>query len=109
VAAEIVAERPRVEPWANANAASGYPQADLGDFERARSAIAQGDGNAALEALDTFRASAMSRVLPDEAVLLRVQALQLSGQLAEARALARSFLREHPAPPQKARLEALAR
>jgi hypothetical protein len=108
VAVEITAERPRVEPWADASAAAGYPIPGRGDFERARDAIAQGDGKTALDALNRFRASAGSGKLRDEATLLRVQALDLSGERAEARSLAQSFLSEHPDSPQKLRLEALA-
>jgi hypothetical protein len=106
---------PTANASANTNSATNArkaTRADLLDSEVAlldatRTALKQGDANAALALLDRH-AQLSTRTLSAEALLLRVQALVLAGRSAEARALARFALNGKSALPYAARLRKLA-
>ena len=74
-------------------------------LDPARASLQAGDGLAALAALD--RAKPHVRLLASEALLLRVRALLLVGQRAEAEHLARPVLIQQPNSPHAERLRKL--
>lgn len=111
--ASSASSAPNANGAANSNSAPGAAKrADLLDGEIAlldstRTALKQGDANAALTLLDRH-ARLSVRTLSAEALLLRVQALVLAGRSDEARALARAALGGKSALPYAARLRKLA-
>lgn len=65
-------------------------------LERARSAVARQDAEAALAALDAHARAAPQSPMREEREALRVQALAKAGRLAEARQAATRFEAEFP-------------
>jgi hypothetical protein len=65
-------------------------------IDRAREAVASGDGGAALRALEDHRTKFKSPVFQPEALYLRLQALRLLGNDAAARLVAKRLLAAYP-------------
>ena len=80
---------------------------DVAHLDRARSALAHGDTNSALQALDTYAATHRTGVLEREATILRIDALVSQGDRARAVRLARRYLEQFPHDPHAQRLEQL--
>jgi hypothetical protein len=68
-------------------------------LELAESALAKGDAQSALKALDHYDRTLKGRELRDEATLLRIEALSRSGQKDAAAALAARFVAANPQSP----------
>jgi hypothetical protein len=82
---------------------------EIAALERARSQLARADGRGALTTLRRYARSYPGGVLAHEADVLRVEALLLAGDGAEALELAEGLLERHGDSPHRARLEDLAR
>jgi TolA-binding protein len=80
---------------------------EVGALEGARAALARGDADAALRALDRYRATFPRGVLSQEATVLRVEALSRKGDRAAASDLARRFVDAHPESPTTERVRSL--
>jgi hypothetical protein len=84
---------------------------DLGreveQIDAARRAVAAGNARQALLHLDQYESLERTSTLDREALLLRVDALLLSGRKAEALTLARAYLSHYPGDPHSSRLHAL--
>jgi hypothetical protein len=76
-------------------------------LDRARAALAAGDGSGALARLDAYERRYPKGTLLPEAAVLRVRALVQLGRSREARSVVGAFVRAHPGSPQAARLRAL--
>ncbi len=74
-------------------------------LERARQALAQGQAKSALAVLHTYDARHPSGQLAQEAIVLRVQALEARGETREADQLAERFLQRNPASAHAPRIE----
>ena len=102
-----VTPAPRVRSYASANA-----NADLGEqirlIEAARAGVAAHDAKAATAALDTYAAKFPRGSFGQEAMVLRIRAIDQSGDSARATALAKSFVARFPASPHVARLKPIA-
>jgi outer membrane protein assembly factor BamD (BamD/ComL family) len=76
---------------------------DLGEqlrlIDAARSAIAAGNAGAASQALSSYSAKFPHGSFGQEAAVLRIETLDLQGNHAQAAALARNFLAQHPNSP----------
>ncbi len=81
---------------------------ELRAIERARLAVAGRDGASAIETLDAYARDFPHGQLSQEATLLRLEALLDEGQGAQAEALARTFLQEHPSSPLAQRVRSLS-
>lgn len=83
-----------------APASSSAPQdtfsAEIAQIDAARRALARGDGAAALQRIARYEADFDTPHFGQEATVLRVQALELTGQRDRAEQLARRFLASHP-------------
>jgi len=77
-------------------------------IDGARAALAAGSPAEALALLDRYRARHPRGMLLPEALAMRIEAIDRSGDHARARALARSFIAEHPQSPLAPRLARLA-
>jgi hypothetical protein len=77
---------------------------ELGLLERARASLAGGDAPGALGALDDLDRRFPRTQLRDEALLVRVRALEASGRHSEARARAHAFLEASPGSPYAANI-----
>lgn len=75
-------------------------------IESARTAVARGDAESALKALDTYEQSYAERQFGPEALALRVEALVAAGQLPRARLLAKDFELRYPRHPLLSRVQA---
>jgi hypothetical protein len=79
------------------------PRASLGEqleqLKLARAALRAGDHQRALELLAAYRAQPTGRELGEEASLLRIEALALSGQRDAAAREARQFASDYPNSP----------
>jgi hypothetical protein len=104
IAPEVV--RQRVEPWVSAPLPPA-PAYEAHQVEAARRAVGQGDAAAALVALS--QTTNEPAVLRPEAMVLRVQALEMSAKHADAQALAREFVAAYPRHPLVERVQPLAR
>lgn len=71
-------------------------------IDRAREAVASGNGRVALRVLEEHRARFKSPVFQPEALYLRLQALRLLGNEAAARLVAKRLLATYPNGPQAA-------
>jgi hypothetical protein len=76
-------------------------------LDRARALISAGDPGAGLLALDRYATAFPRGALAPEAMLLRIKALVMRGDRAQARALARSFMTERPRDPHIEELRSL--
>ncbi len=79
-------------------------QAEVSALGKARAALGQHDGPAALEQLDAYAIAFPKGLLADEATVLRIDALELRGEPAAAAALGRRYLSAHPTSPYGARV-----
>lgn len=93
-------------------AAAPAASADLSEqirlIEAARAGVAGRDAKTALGALDSYAAKFPRGAFGQEAAVLRIRALEHSGDLASATALAKSFVARFPHSPHVARLKAIA-
>lgn len=76
-------------------------------LDRARSALGAGDPAGALRALDEHRKGYARPMLGIEAAVLRIDALERSGDHARAKTLGEAFLASHPDSPHAARVRTL--
>jgi outer membrane protein assembly factor BamD (BamD/ComL family) len=99
-------------PQAARSASSSVPSADLGEqirlIEAARAGVAAHDAKAAMAALDTYAAKFPRGSFGQEAMVLRIRAIDQSGNLPRATALAKSFVARFPNSPHVARLKPIA-
>ena len=77
-------------------------------IDRARSALARGDGRATLAALESYRNGFSERRFEPEALYLRMEALGRIGDTAGAKAAAERLLAAYPNAPQAARAKVVA-
>jgi hypothetical protein len=98
-------------PRGNAAPVSAAPE-DLSEqirlIEAARSGVASRDAKAALAALDSYAAKFSRGSFGQEAMVLRIRALDQAGDFARATALAKSFVARFPKSPHVARLKPIA-
>jgi hypothetical protein len=114
----VVSPLPPVEapPAAASHAARGDASAaataDLSEqirlIEAARAGVASHDAKAALSALDGYAAKFPRGSFGQEALVLRIRALDQAGDSARATALAKSFVTRFPNSPHVARLKPIA-
>ena len=116
-AAPVVSPLPPVEaPAPAARAARGDASAsataDLSEqirlIEAARAGVAAHDPRAASSALDSYAAKFPRGSFGQEAMVLRIRAIDQAGDSARATALAKSFVTRFPSSPHVARLKAIA-
>ena len=116
-AAPAVSPLPPVEAPASATHAaradaSASATADLSEqirlIEAARAGVAAHDAKAATAALDAYRAKFPRGSFGQEAMVLRIRAIDQSGDSARATALAKSFVTRFPNSPHVARLKPIA-
>jgi hypothetical protein len=92
--------------------ASAAADADLGEqirlIEAARSGVASHDSKAATAALDAYAAKFPRGSFGQEAMVLRIRAIDQAGDSARATALAKSFVARFPNSPHVARLKPIA-
>jgi hypothetical protein len=97
-------------PTARSDASAA--DADLGEqirlIEAARAGVAAHDTKAATAALDTYAAKFPRGSFGQEAMVLRIRAIDQSGDSARATALAKSFVARFPRSPHVARLKPIA-
>jgi hypothetical protein len=90
----------------------GPPAADLGDqialIDSARTAVAAGSGERALEILRKYQGKYPTGGFRPEAAALKIEALMKVGRTAEARALAERFIADHPGTPLAERVTRIA-
>ena len=72
---------------------------ELDTLDRARQALKHHDAKLALEVLEQYDASHPKGRFGDEAIATRVEALVMAGRRAQATALGRKFLADHPYGP----------
>lgn len=77
-------------------AASGALTAELGELDRARSKLSNGDPKGALVVLDDYARTYPRGRLGLEAEVLRIDALAQSGDMQSAKKRAEAFLKRHP-------------
>lgn len=110
-----VAPLPPAEP-AVATRARTAPAASAGDdlseqirlIEAARAGVASRSPGAALSALDSYSAKFPRGSFGQEAMVLRIRAVDQAGDAARATALAKSFVARFPSSPHVARLKPIA-
>ena len=99
-------------PLAARSVASSVASADLGEqirlIEAARAGVAAHDARAATTALDTYAAKFPRGSFGQEAFVLRIRAIDQSGDSSRATALAKSFVARFPNSPHVARLKPIA-
>ena len=92
--------------------ASAAPDADLSEqirlIEAARAGVAGHDAKAATAALDAYAAKFPRGSFGQEAMVLRIRAIDQAGDSARATALAKSFVARFPNSPHVARLKPIA-
>jgi len=104
---------PAIAPAADTEQATAPGPGTLRDeialIDGARRALAAGSPAQALSLLDRYRARHPHGTLLPEALAMRIEAIDRSGDHARARALARAFLAEHPNSPLAQRVAQLGR
>jgi hypothetical protein len=90
------------------SATSGQLGREVMQMDRARAAFASGDAARSVAELDAFERLAQTGVLDREARVLRIDALRQLGRNAEARELARRYVRLYPNDAHAQRLRAFA-
>jgi hypothetical protein len=99
-------------PRARSSAAPAPAAEDLSEqirlIEAARAGVASHDSKAALAALDSYSAKFSRGSFGQEALVLRIRALDQAGDFARATALAKSFVTRFPKSPHVARLKPIA-
>jgi hypothetical protein len=101
------ADRTPVE-HAESAAASERILEEVRAIDRARSALARGDGRGTIDALDGYRSGFSERRFEPEALYLRMEALARLGDAAGAKAAAQRLLTSFPNAPQAARARVVA-
>jgi len=102
-----VARAPAAQGTAFPNSSADTVAEEVTALDRARAALASGDGKGALARLDAYEGRYSNGTLAPEAAVLRVRALVQLGRSREARAAVDAFVRAHPGTPQASRLRAL--
>jgi hypothetical protein len=82
---------------------------EISAIDRARAAIAAGDGVRGLQLVDDYQRRFPRGMFTQEAEVLRVEALVVRGDRAGARRAVERFLAAHPASPHAPRLRAMAK
>jgi hypothetical protein len=77
-------------------------------IDEAHASVSRRDSAAALRAVDQYSSQCPGGFLGQEAAVIRIEALDQSGNHARAASLARAFLAKHPASPHATRLERIA-
>ena len=99
-------------PHAARTDASAVANADLGEqirlIEAARAGVAAHDAKTATAALNTYAAKFPRGSFGQEAMVLRIRAIDQAGDSARATALAKSFVTRFPNSPHVARLKPIA-
>jgi hypothetical protein len=97
---------------ASRRSSGGAETSDLSEqmhlIEAARTAVAAHDSPAALAALGSYSEKFPRGSFGQEAMVLRIRALDQGGEAARASALARSFIAKFPHSPHVARLKPIA-
>ncbi len=105
-------EAPASAPSAGRADASASATADLSEqirlIEAARAGVAAHDAKAATASLDAYGAKFPRGSFGQEAMVLRIRAIDQSGDSARATALAKSFVTRFPNSPHVARLKPIA-
>lgn len=107
-------EEPATEsaPRPARGSAAPAPSAELSEqirlIEAARAGVVGRDAKSALAALDSYAAKYPRGAFGQEATVLRIRALDQSGDSARATALAKSFVARFPQSPHVARLKPIA-
>jgi len=108
----VEAPAPVVAPHVARTDASASAEADLGEqirlIEAARAGVAAHDVKAATAALDAYAAKFPRGSFGQEAMVLRIRAIDQAGDFARATALAKSFVARFPNSPHVARLKPIA-
>ena len=117
------AAQPEVSPLPPVEPASAQPRGARSDssasasedlseqirlIEAARAGVASHDAKAALTALNSYSAKFPRGSFGQEATVLRIRALDQSGDSARATAMAKSFVARFPSSPHVARLKPIA-
>lgn len=106
---ETTTETPRA---ARSGVVVPSPSADLSEqirlIEAARAGLASRSAGSALAALDSYAAKYPRGAFGQEAMVLRIRALEQAGDSARATALAKSFIARFPTSPHVARLKPIA-
>jgi outer membrane protein assembly factor BamD (BamD/ComL family) len=82
---------------------------EVATLQVARIALADRDANAALAALDRYKSRFATGRLGPEATVLRIEALMLRGDRAQASALADRFESSNPKSPYAERIRSIVR
>ena len=77
-------------------------------IDAARSAVAAGNASAAAQALSTYSAKFPRGSFGQEAAVLRIETVDLSGNHTQAASLARTFLAQHPNSPHVSLVQRIA-
>jgi TolA-binding protein len=96
-------------PGSNAKAASNVLSEEMRLIDSARAHVAAGDAKKALGVLGSYDRRFPRGALRQEAAVLRVEALEKSGNEKRAAELAKKFVSEHPNSPHVERVQNLAR
>jgi Outer membrane lipoprotein len=104
VKAPVSAPRARTE----ASAAGSDLSEQIRLIEAARAGVASQDVKAALSALDAYAAKFPRGSFGQEALVLRIRAVDQAGDSARASAMAKSFIARFPSSPHVARLKPIA-
>ena len=101
-----------MSPAPKQKAPAASASADLSEqirlIEAARAGLAARDSRAALRALDSYASQFPRGSFGQEALVLRIRALDQAGDSARATAMAKSFVARYPASPHVARLKPIA-
>jgi hypothetical protein len=92
---------PEVAPTSNV-------QDQIALIDEAHAALKGRDPAAAISAVDTYASRFPGGLFDQEALVIRIEALDQNGSHARAAAMARTFLAKHPASPHAKRLERIA-
>lgn len=104
----VVEAAPRVGRSAPQPAASADLSEQIRLIEAARSGLAARDTKSALSALGSYASRFPRGAFGQEALVLRIRAVDQSGDFARATALAKSFVARFPQSPHVARLKPIA-
>jgi hypothetical protein len=105
---EVVESTVPVDSDSTARPASELAVSDeLRAIERVRGALSAGDASGALRELERYEAARHAGRFRIEADVLRIEALTRLGNVAQARALAVTFLSKHPGSPYVRRVSTL--
>src|SRR5262249_55106919 len=80
---------------------------EIAAVEQARSALVRGNSSAALAAIARYSQKYPHGVLAPEAMVIRIEGLQMAGDKERAKSLGEVFLRVHPKSPHAQRVRSL--